>query len=284
MKLLLSNHAKLITTFKKAVSFLKSMQYIRRGYPEVAEVVMCTVTKVYPNSVFVNIDEFGQLSGMISISEISPGRIRNIRDFVSEGKVIFCKVLYVNRERSHVELSLRRVSESMRRGKSNELKKELTAEKIIEFVAKKHGKTEEQLYHEISPKIFLKYKYICELFDEVAGAGATLDEYVPDKAMAKDLVETIKQRLKPAEVKLQGTISISSYLPDGVYLIREAFVEIAKNKTITIHYLGGGKFNIEIVGTEFKKMEKELNEEVGKIITFVEKKGGTATFEKTEAK
>ncbi len=260
------------------------MLYIRRGFPEVGEVVMCTVTKVYPNSVFVNIDEFGHLSGMISISEISPGRIRNIRDFVAEGKVIFTKVLHINQERGHIELSLRRVSESMKRGKSNELKKEQIAEKIIEFVAKKHGKTDEQLYAEISPKIFSQYKYICELFDQVAAGEKTLDEFVPDKAMAKELVETIIQRLKPQELKMHGVLSMISYLPDGVSLIKEAFEKIANNKAIIIHYLGGGKYNLEITGTDPKKMEKELNEEVQGIIDIVEKNGGTAAFEKAESK
>ena len=68
------------------------MLYKKQGYPEEEELVLCTVTNVQHHSVFVNIDEYN-LSGMIHISEVSPGRIRNIRDYVKEGKVIVCKVL-----------------------------------------------------------------------------------------------------------------------------------------------------------------------------------------------
>ena len=54
---------------------------------------MVTVTKIEYHSVFVELDEYGK-TALIHISEISPGRIRNIRDFVKvEDKKIVCKVL-----------------------------------------------------------------------------------------------------------------------------------------------------------------------------------------------
>ena len=55
------------------------MIYKKTGLPEDSEIVMCTVTKIQYSSVFVKIDEYG-ISGMIHISEIAAGRIRNIRD------------------------------------------------------------------------------------------------------------------------------------------------------------------------------------------------------------
>ncbi|MEK6948847.1 MAG: S1 RNA-binding domain-containing protein, partial [Nanoarchaeota archaeon] len=56
----------------------------KKGFPQEDELVLCTVTKVEFHSVFVTLDEYGK-GGMIHISEVSPGRIRNIRDFVREG-------------------------------------------------------------------------------------------------------------------------------------------------------------------------------------------------------
>ena len=57
------------------------MLYQKKGLPEESELVICTVTKIQYHSVFVKLDEFNH-SGMIHISEISPGRIRNIGDYV----------------------------------------------------------------------------------------------------------------------------------------------------------------------------------------------------------
>ena len=56
------------------------MFYKKQGFPEESELVLCTVKKILDHSVFVGLDEYNNLEGMIHISEVSPGRIRNIRD------------------------------------------------------------------------------------------------------------------------------------------------------------------------------------------------------------
>ena len=71
---------------------------------EVGDIVMCTVERIVGTTVFVKIDGNGE--GSIILSEIAPGRIRNLRDYVVPGKRIVCKVLSI---REHAILSLRRV-------------------------------------------------------------------------------------------------------------------------------------------------------------------------------
>ena len=124
------------------------MLFKKQGFPDEGDLVLCTVTSVQYHSVFVDMDEYGK-SGMIHISEVSPGRIRNIRDFVKEGKKVVCKVLRINEEKGHIDLSLRRVNESEKRRKIDEIKKEQDSEKIVEIAAGKIGVKTEQLYNEI---------------------------------------------------------------------------------------------------------------------------------------
>ena len=61
------------------------MLYKKSGWPEVHEVVLCTVTRIQYTSVFVTLDEY-EMQGMLHISEVSPGRIRNLNDYVKVGK------------------------------------------------------------------------------------------------------------------------------------------------------------------------------------------------------
>jgi len=64
----------------------------KTGFPEDEELVLCTVTGINPHSVFCTLDEYGGRTGMIHISEVAPGRIRNIREYVTKGKKVVCKV------------------------------------------------------------------------------------------------------------------------------------------------------------------------------------------------
>ena len=108
------------------------MLFKKQGFPEEGELVLCTVTSVQFHSVFVDIDEYGK-SGLIHISEVSPGRIRNIRDFVKECKKIVCKVLRINEEKGYIDLSLRRDNESEKIRKIDYNKKEQNSEKILKI-------------------------------------------------------------------------------------------------------------------------------------------------------
>ena len=58
---------------------------------EEGQIVLCTVDKIVGTTVFVKIEDNGE--GTITTSEISPGRIRNLRKYVIPGKKIVCKVL-----------------------------------------------------------------------------------------------------------------------------------------------------------------------------------------------
>jgi translation initiation factor 2 subunit 1 len=58
---------------------------------EEGQVVLATVEKIVGTAVFVKIKSGGE--GTITFSEIAPGRIRNLREYVSVGKTIVAKVL-----------------------------------------------------------------------------------------------------------------------------------------------------------------------------------------------
>lgn len=233
------------------------MLFRKQGFPEESELVMCTVTGVQPNSIFARLDEYGK-TGMIHISEVSPGRIRNIRDFVREGKVIVCKVLRVNQERGHIDLSLRRVSEGMRRKKVNETKQEQKSEKILEFLAAKTKKPFEDLYRDIFEKISKKYPLLHLCFEDVSADAFNLEEAGIDKKIASELTALVKERIKPPRIEVRREVSLTTYAPNGVEIIKDILAEFEKQCEVS--YLGGGKYSLSIVSNDYKEANKKIEE------------------------
>ncbi len=257
----------------------------KQGFPEEGEIVLCTVTKVYPNYVFVNLDEFGR-SGMIHISEISPGRIRNIRDYVVEGKKVICVVLRINKEKGHIDVSLRRVSESQKRAKSEGMKQTQKIENIMKYVGKKLNKDPKQIFDEISEKILAKYDDMNSCFLDVVNDKVELESIGITIDVAKLLTEIIKQRVKAPEINIKIAITLSSYQPDGVEIIKKALTEaekIEKDHT-NIKYAGAGKFFLNITAPDYKKAEKIFEKIKKQITVFMEKNKSECEFERIEAK
>lgn len=240
------------------------------GFPQEGELVLCMITNIQPHAVFVTLDEYNNRTGLVHISEVAPGRIRNMRDFVKEGKKIVCKVLSVNREKGHIDLSLRRVNETQKRQKLNEIKEQQLAEKIVEHVAKQRGESVLQLYSKVAEKLLVDYQTLFGAFIAVSQDQVLLEKFL-DKKVAKDLTDAVKARIKPPEVELSGDLVMSSYASNGAVLIKEAFLATAANTVARIRYKGAGTYHVLVKSENYKSAEKILKDLVDKIAKFCEK-------------
>jgi len=260
------------------------MLFKKQDFPEEGELVLCTVTSVQYHSVFVELDEYGK-GGLIHISEVSPGRIRNIRDFVKEGKKVVCKVLRINKEKGYIDLSLRRVNESEKRRKIDDIKKEQNSEKIVEIAAGKIGIKTEEMYKQISEKIAKEYSSLHEFFEQSAKNEALLDGLPIDKIHIKAISETIKQRIKPTEVEITGKLKITTYAPNGIDIIKESLkkAEDAVNGRVSIKYLGSGTYRFKLTAPDYKEAEKLMKTASETAISIASKHSGIAEFSRDGA-
>ncbi|MBN1502949.1 translation initiation factor IF-2 subunit alpha [Candidatus Woesearchaeota archaeon] len=253
------------------------MLYKKESMPEEQELVICTVSKIQYHSVFVNIQEYG-LTGMIHISEIAPGRIRNIRDYVKEDKVIVCKVLRIHHDKKHIDLSLRRVNDSQRRAKINEMKHEQKAESIIEFVAKQNKMDTLEFYNKVAPQIFKHYNFLFECFEDAVERNLSLEKLGIDKKISEQLEHVIHQRIKLKEVLIKGTLMLKSWDGEGVEIIQSALQEAVKVEGTDVLYLGGGKYSLSVKAKDYKIAEPRLKEAVDAALNYVHKHGGEGEF------
>tara|TARA_B100000315_G_C14469999_1_gene537841 strand:- start:48 stop:818 length:771 start_codon:yes stop_codon:yes gene_type:complete len=234
------------------------MLYKREGLPEVDEVVLCKVTKIFPNSVFAELVEYRD-SGMIHISEVSPGRIRNLRDYVSVGRQIVCKVLRIDRDRGHIDLSLRRVNSNQRREKLEEVKQETKSESLISNLAKKLNIPFKELYRKISGKVFEEYSHLHLCFKDVVSGEVDLIKLGLEKNIAEELVLAIKDKFKPPKITINGEIRLETYASEGLEKIKKTLNEVQEiSKKITLFYLGAGRYKFSVEEADYKPAEKKF--------------------------
>ncbi len=252
----------------------------KEGFPLEDELVLCTVTAVQHHSVFVKLDEY-QKSGLIHISEVSPGRIRNIRDFVREGKVIVCKVLRIYSDIGHIDLSLRRVNDAQRRAKLDEIKREIFAEKIVEGISKQHKVKAEPLYESLRKR--KEYPTLFSYFEAIVNGSDTFDKVSIEPKLKEALIAAIKDKIKPPEVTISGRFVLHTYLKDGINHIKEILLAAKKGQGITLAYEGAGKYRVIVTSNDFKDAEKILERVVDKVLSSFKKLGGIASFQRDGA-
>ena len=253
----------------------------RDGYPSPGEIVIGTVTRVLDFGAFVSLDEYEDKEGMVHISEVAPGWVKDIRDHVKKGQKVVCKVLSVNPKRGHIDLSIKDVTERQKKEKWQQWKSELKAFKWLEIAGEKAGVSFEELV-EVGKKLIREYDTIYEAFEEAAFEGYEVLVPLVGEELAKAIAEIARENVKPPKVKVRGYFKLRSLAPDGVERIKKALMkayEVAKDGVkITLEYVGAPKYRIVIEAEDYKVAEKALKKAVDKVVKTMKKLGGEAEF------
>ena len=72
------------------------------------KIVKATVTGIESYGIFVSLDEY--YSGLIHISEISHGFVKNINDFVNIGDMIYAEIIDIDDQLCHLKLSIKNIN------------------------------------------------------------------------------------------------------------------------------------------------------------------------------
>ncbi|MEK6951060.1 MAG: S1 RNA-binding domain-containing protein [Nanoarchaeota archaeon] len=247
------------------------MLHQRPGFPEEDEIVLCRVTEIIPNSVFVELVEYRR-QGMIHISEIAPGRIRNLREYVVVGKEIICKILRLDRERGHIDLSLRRVNSTERQAKLDETKQELKAEQLIANLAKKLKLPVGELYKKLAGSLLKNYSSLHLCFQELVEGQADLEKLGLEKAVAEELTAAVIEKFRPEKIVVKGEIRLQTYAPTGIEKIKATLGEIQNiSPALALSYLGAGRYRLALEDADYKPAEKKLAKVEGILEKFNDK-------------
>jgi len=251
---------------------------VNKEFPEEGDAILGTVDKIVGTSVFVKLDDYNQ-EGVMNFSEVSPGRIRNIRDYIMPNQKIVCKVLRVDKVSGHIDLSLRRVNTREKREILELHKKQKDVLAMIKFIIE-DKKRFEQLTHRIRNRFGLA-EFFTELIEKSTKPEKSilmLKEIGFNENEAKQFLKLVAQKVKERRVSIKAKISLSSEADDGVEKIKKIFNEAGKKAKI--FYIGAPNYLIAVSNINYKEANKKLNEILNEINTNAKKLGCNFDYQK----
>jgi len=207
------------------------------------DVVLCTVDRIVGTAVFVKID--GNNEGSIVVSEIAPGRIRNLRDYVVPKKRIVCKVLRID-DNKNIHLSLRRVTSKEKKEVMEQFQQEQKFASILKSIL---GEKTNEIIDEIKKKETLN-----DFLEDAKKDSAKLEKLVGKNESERILNILNTQKKKTAVVKKEFLLKTTK--PNGLSLIKD----LLSTKEAEIDYISAGRYSIKIESSDLKKADNKINE------------------------
>jgi translation initiation factor 2 subunit 1 len=218
----------------------------KKDFPDLDELVICTVTKIIGTAVFLHIEDYNK-EGVMPFSEVAPGRIRNIRNYVAPNKKVVCKVLRIDKIKKHIDLSLRRVSVKDQKKKLSEHNRERANKILLNLV------TDETNIDKIKEDF-----YSLNSFFEKLSEDETLAKKYLDKEKTEKLLKLIKEKEKERRVKITLKIKLQHSGPDGVEVIKKILEKNKRNAKIT--YISAPLYSITIESKNYKEGNRIIKE------------------------
>jgi translation initiation factor 2 subunit 1 len=253
------------------------------GWPENGELVVGKVDEIADFGVFIDLEEYEDKRGLVHISEVASGWIKNVRDHVREGQTVVAKVLGVDESSQQIDLSLKDVNEHQRKEKIQEWKNEQKADKWM-TIAFGEDISDEQ-YGAVANELLAAFGTLYDGFEQAAIHGSeALEETDLDDDEIEQIVETARENVAVPYVNVTGYVDLECPTADGVDRIKEALQaaegdgELPDEIELSVSYVGSPEYRIKVRAPDYKTAESALEESAARAREVIEAAGGTAEY------
>jgi translation initiation factor 2 subunit 1 len=248
------------------------------GYPEKGELVVGRVDEIADFGVFIDLQEYEDKRGLVHISEVASGWIKNIRDHVNVGQTVVAKTLDIDESAQQIDLSLKDVNEHQRKDKIQDWKNEQKADKWMTLAFGEEVSDEQ--YSAVANALLVEFESLYDAFEAAAIHGASALSDVDLEA----IVGTARENVSVPYVNVTGYVDLECPTGDGVDAIQEALQaaegngELPEGVELTVTYVGSPEYRIKVRAPDYKTAESALEASAGRARKEIEARGGTAQY------
>lgn len=266
----------------------------RNKFPKEGEFLIAKVTEVQKQYVYVDlIDYEGMASekcarGMIHISEISSRWIKNIRNFVRIGQRVVLRVLRVDAEKGHVDMSLRRVNSAQKEIRLKEWKYAVKYDNILQFLTEEEGinMTLDEAYELVGFPVFEFFENYQETIENLKENGKEIlnDIDTISDDVKKKLLKIVDENVEISTVSINGRVKLSYNSENGIEQIQDSLlgalnvIESKETRKISINYIAAPFYRLEVVTKDYLDAENILSDALEVIEQKTNEYGGTFEF------
>jgi translation initiation factor 2 subunit 1 len=254
------------------------------GWPENGELVVGKIDEIEDFGVFVDLEEYEDKRGLIHVSEVASGWIKNVRDHVNEGQTVVCKVLDVDESSQQIDLSLKDVNDHQRSDKIQDWKNERKADNWM-LLAFGEDVSDEQ-YTSVANELLGEFGSLYDGFEEAAihGEDALESTDLTDEEIDA-IVDTARENVSVPYVNVTGYVDLESPNPDGVDDVKDAMQaaegdgdEVPDEVELDVTYVGAPEYRIKVQAPNYKTAENALEASASRASDAIEAAGGTGGY------
>ncbi len=238
--------------------------------PLVGELVIANISKIMPFGAYCKLPEYNNLEVFLPIKEVSSGWIKNIHEYIHEGQKVVCKVVYFDKERQTLDVSIKKVTPQDSKNKINIYNLEKRLSGMFMQGVKQAGLDAQK--DDLSLAVIAEFRTYTEL---MRNATDDTPAFVSSK-LPKKLKDTLMKLLETSKKKKRYIVSYIMKLStfntkSGATELREILTTI-KGKGVEVLYIGAPRYRLSAEGKDYNDAEGKIKA-AQEVVTAKLKKG-----------
>ncbi|MCL5430583.1 MAG: S1 RNA-binding domain-containing protein [Candidatus Marsarchaeota archaeon] len=227
-----------------------------KNTPRVGEIVIANISKIMPFGAYCRLPEYNNLEVFLPIKEVSSGWIKNIHEFIHEGQKIVCKVVFFDKERQTMDVSIKKVTPQDSKQKINEfnLERRLTGLflQAVRQAAMDQKKAELQ---SIATTEFGTYTNLMRNATDSTKefAGSKLPKKVKDNMLV--LIESSKKKKRYVVSYIMRLSTFNTI--NGATELR-GIISAIKHTGVEVSYVSAPKYHLMAEGEDYADAEAKI--------------------------
>ncbi|KAJ1945019.1 hypothetical protein GGF37_001907 [Kickxella alabastrina] len=202
---------------------MSSCRFYEADFPEIDDIVMVKITSIKEIGAYVQLEEYGNIEGMIPMAELSRRRIRSVQSLIRVGRHEAVSVCRVDKSKGYIDLSKSRVNREEAAACEEKYQKSKQVHLIMSNLAKKLDVDIEELYQKFAWPLYKKYGHAFDAFKAaILDPEAVFGEFKLEANVQEELMHLIARRLTPQRAKLRADIEVVCAEYQGIEAIRRA--------------------------------------------------------------
>ncbi|MCL4411329.1 S1 RNA-binding domain-containing protein [Candidatus Marsarchaeota archaeon] len=242
--------------------------------------VIAQVTKIMRFGAYCKLLEYNNIEAFLPFREISSGWIKNIHEFLHPEQKIVCKVIYIDRNKGTIDISLKKVTPKDSKVKINAYNLEHRLNSIFLQAVRASG--EDRQKEQLAQQALSEFGSYTALVQAATGVtdewkGSKLPKKLKDAILS--IIEASRKRRK-YEVAYMMKLSTSN-TTSGISELNSALLD-AEKSGVSIMYISAPKYRMDAQGKDYSDAENKIKAAIELIRSKV--KDSTLELEKEKLK
>ncbi|BCS90796.1 MAG: translation initiation factor IF-2 subunit alpha [Candidatus Micrarchaeota archaeon] len=227
----------------------------KQNIPNVNDLVIADIYDINEDGAYCKLIEYNNLTAFLPVREVASGWIKNIREFIHKGQRVVCRVIYADKEKGIVSLSLKKVTPSETKAKLNEYNTEKRFEGLFKQAAKLANIQELDKQLEIARE---EFGSITEMIYAIENNRNVLKRSKLDSKLKESLVELINKIKRDTKKVIRYTLNIYSLDFHGGFSKLKDLLSSFESNGVSISYAGASKYLITAEGKSYDEAEDKI--------------------------